>query len=72
MWQTLSSIRIIDRAQEVVSCQEEEEGEEDPRKFRTMIQEIHTSIVDIMEEAIAPKRAQKPRKILQEFSKRKP
>jgi spore coat protein CotH len=42
--------------------QGEEEGEEDLQKFRTMIQEIHTSTDDIMEEAIAPKRAQKPRK----------
>jgi hypothetical protein len=43
--------------------QEEDEGEEDPRKFRTMIQEIRTSIVNIMEEATTTKRAQKPRKI---------
>jgi hypothetical protein len=44
-------------AQEEVLRQEEEEGEEDPRKFRIMIQEIHTSTADIMEEAITPKRA---------------
>jgi hypothetical protein len=37
----------------------EEEGEEDPRKFRIMTQKTHTSTTNIMEEAIAPKHAQK-------------
>jgi ribosomal protein L29 len=63
MWRTLSSIKTIDRAQEVATHQEEEEGEEDPRKFKTMIQEIRTSIANIMEEDTTPKRAQKTRKI---------
>jgi hypothetical protein len=58
-WKTLSSIRTIDRAQEEVLHLGEEEGEEDPRKFRIMTQKTHTSIANNMEEAIAPKRAQK-------------
>jgi hypothetical protein len=33
-WKTLSSIRTIDQAQEEVLHLGEEEGEEDPRKFR--------------------------------------
>jgi hypothetical protein len=37
----------------------EEEGEEDPWKFRILTQKTHISIANIMEEAIAPKRAQK-------------
>jgi hypothetical protein len=37
----------------------EEEGEEDARKFRIMTQKTHTSTTNIMEEAIAPKHAQK-------------
>jgi ribosomal protein L29 len=59
MWKTLSSIKTIDRAQEVATHQEEEEeeGEEDPRKFRSMIHEIRTSIFNIMEEDTAPKHA---------------
>jgi hypothetical protein len=42
----------------------EGEGEEDPRNSQTIIQEIHTSIASITEEDIAPKVAQKPRRIL--------
>jgi hypothetical protein len=70
-WKTLSSIRTIDQAQEEVLHLGEEEGEEDPRKFRIMTQKIHTSTANIMEEAIAPNRAQKPKRTLLEFSKRK-
>jgi hypothetical protein len=40
----------------------QEEWEEDPRKFRIMIWEIHTSSADIMEEAIELKHTQKRRK----------
>jgi hypothetical protein len=58
-WKILSSIRTIDRAQEEVMHLGEEEGEEDPRRFRIMSQKTHTSISNIMEEAIAPKRAQR-------------
>jgi hypothetical protein len=58
-WKTLSSIRTIEQAQEEVLHLGEEEGEEDPRKFRIMIQKTHTSIANIMEEVIAPKRSQK-------------
>jgi hypothetical protein len=37
----------------------EEEGEEDPRKFKIITQKTHISIANIMEEAITLKRAQK-------------
>jgi hypothetical protein len=57
-WKTLSSIRTTDQAQEVVLHLGEEE-EEDPRKFRIMIQKTHTSIANIMEEVISSERAQK-------------
>jgi hypothetical protein len=53
-WKTLSSIRIIDQAQEEVMHLEEEEGEEDPRNSQITTQEIHTSTANIMEEVIAP------------------
>jgi ABC-type oligopeptide transport system ATPase subunit len=61
-WKTLSSIRTIDQAQEEFLHLGEKEGEEDPRKFKIMTQKIHTSISNIMEEAVAPKRAQKLRR----------
>jgi hypothetical protein len=61
-WKILSSIRTTDRAQEEVMNLEEEEGEEDPRKFRIMTQKTHTSTTNIMEEVIAPKHAQKPKR----------
>jgi hypothetical protein len=61
-WKILSSIRTIDRAQEEVLHLGGEEGEEDPRKFRIMTQKTHTCTVNIMEEVIAPKRAQKPKR----------
>jgi hypothetical protein len=49
----------------------EGEGEEDPRNSRTTTQEIHTSTAIITEEVIAPKGAQKPRRMFPEFSKRR-
>jgi hypothetical protein len=59
-WRILhhNSTKITDQVQEGVSLKEEE----DLRKFKIMIQEIHISIVDIMEGVIAPKIAQKPRR----------
>jgi hypothetical protein len=59
MWKTHSSIRTIGQAQEEVLHPREEEGEEDLRKFRIMIQRTHTSTANIMEEATTPKRAQR-------------
>jgi hypothetical protein len=50
---------------------EEEEGE-NPRNSQTTIQEIHTSTTNTMEEVTTPKDAQKTKKTLLEFSKRKP
>jgi hypothetical protein len=49
----------------------EGEGAEDPRNSQIITQEIHTSAANIIEEVIAPKGAQKPRRTLLEFSKRK-
>jgi hypothetical protein len=46
--------------------------EDDPRNLQTITQEIHTSTANITEEVIAPKGAQKPRRTLLEFNKRKP
>jgi hypothetical protein len=54
-WKTPSSIRTIDLAQEEVLHL----GEEDPWKFRIMTQKTHTSNANIVEEDMAPKRAQK-------------
>jgi hypothetical protein len=62
MWKTHSSARTTGGAQEKVLLREEEEGKEDPQKCKTMIQEIHNSTSDIMAGAIAPKRAQKPKR----------
>jgi hypothetical protein len=56
----------------VNSTQGEGEGEEDPRNSQTITQEIHTSTANIMEVVIALKGAQKQRRTLLEFSKRKP
>jgi hypothetical protein len=67
MWRTLSSIKIIDQAQEEVMHLEEE----DPQNSQITTQEIHTSAANIMEEVIAPKGAQKPRRTSLEFNKRK-
>jgi hypothetical protein len=71
MWTILSLIRTTDQAQEEDLHPSEREGEEDPRNSQITIQEIRTSTVSITEEDIAPKGAQKPRKILPGFSKRK-
>jgi hypothetical protein len=49
----------------------EGEGKEDPQNSQTTIQEIRTSTASITEEDIAPKGAQKPRRILPGFSKRR-
>jgi hypothetical protein len=76
MWKIPSPIRTIDQAQEEDLHQREGEGEgegeEDPQSSQTITQEIHTSTANITEEVIAPKGAQKPRRTLLEFSKRKP
>jgi hypothetical protein len=71
MWKTLSPIRATDQAQEEDLHTGEGERKEDPRNSQTTIQEIHTSTISITEEDIVPKDAQKPRRILPEFSKRK-
>jgi hypothetical protein len=71
-WKIPSPIRIIDQAQEQHLHPGEGEEEEDPRSSQTITQEIHTSTASITEEVIAPKGAQKPRRTLLEFSKRKP
>jgi hypothetical protein len=58
-WKVRSSIRTTDQAQEEVLHLGEEEGEEDPWKFKIMTQTTLIFIANIMEEDIAPKRAQK-------------
>jgi hypothetical protein len=69
MWKTLNPIRTTNQAQE--EDLHLGEGEEDPRNSQTTTQEIHTSTASITEEVIAPKGAQKPRRTLPEFSKRR-
>jgi hypothetical protein len=69
MWKILSPTRITDQAQE--EDLHPGEGEEDPRNSRTTIQEIHTSTASITEEDISLKGAQKLRRILSGFSKRR-
>jgi hypothetical protein len=75
MWKILSPIRTIDQAQDEDfhpgEGEGEGEGDEDPRNSQMTTQEIHTSTASIMEEVIAPKGAQKPRRTLPEFSKRR-
>jgi hypothetical protein len=71
MWKILSLTRTADQAQEEDSHPGEGEGEEDPRDSRITTQETRISIVSIMEEDIALKGAQKPRRTSQEFSKEK-
>jgi hypothetical protein len=63
MWKILSLTRTTDQTQEEDLHLGEEEGGEDPRDSQITIQEIRTSIVSTMEEDIAPKGAQKPRRI---------
>jgi hypothetical protein len=71
MWKILSPIKITDQAQEEDLHSGGGEGEEDPRNSQITTQETHTSTASITEEVIAPKGAQKPRRILPEFSKRR-
>jgi hypothetical protein len=71
MWKILSLIRTTDQTQEEDSHPGAGEGEEDPRNSQTTTQEIHTSTASIREVVIVPKGAQKPRRILLEFSKRR-
>jgi hypothetical protein len=71
MWKILNPIRTTDQAQEEDLHLGKGEGEEDPRNSQTTIQEIHTSTASITEEDIAQKGAQKLRRILPEFSKRR-
>jgi hypothetical protein len=62
---------MTDQAQEEALHPGEGKEEEDPRNSQTTIQEIHTSTANTMEEVTTLKDAQKPRKTLLEFSKRK-
>jgi hypothetical protein len=71
MWKILSPTRTTGQAQEEDLHLGEGEEEEDPRSSQTTIQEIHTSTASITEEDIAPRGAQKPRRITPGFSKRK-
>jgi hypothetical protein len=70
-WKILSLTRTIDQAKDEDSHPGEGEKEEDTQDSRITIQETRISIVSIMEEDIAPKGAQKPRRTSQEFSKKK-
>jgi hypothetical protein len=70
-WRILSLTKTTDQAQEEDLHPEEGEEEEDHRDSRITTQEARTSIVSIIEEDIAPKGAQKPRRTSREFSKRK-
>jgi hypothetical protein len=71
MWKTLSPIRTTHQALEEDLHPEEGEGEEYPRSSQTTIQEICTSTANITKEDIAQKDAQKPKRILPGFSKRR-
>jgi hypothetical protein len=62
MWKIRSLTSTANQVQEGVLHLGEEEGEEDPRKFRIMTQKTHTSTANNMEEAIPPKRAHKPKR----------
>jgi hypothetical protein len=72
-WKIPSPIRTNDQAQEedLHPGEGEGEGQEDPRNSQTTTQEIHTFTANITEEVITPKGAQKPRRILLEFSKKR-
>jgi hypothetical protein len=70
-WKILSLTRTVDQSQEEDSHPRDGEEEEVPRDSRITTQETCISIVSIMEEDIAPKGAQKPRRTSREFSKRK-
>jgi hypothetical protein len=62
MWKILSLTRTADQAQEEDSRPREGEEEEDPRDSRITTQETRIFIVNIMEEDIALRGAQKPRR----------
>jgi hypothetical protein len=63
MWKILSPTRTTDQAQEEGLHPREGEGGEEPRNSQITTQEICTSTVSITEEDIAPKGAQKLRRI---------
>jgi hypothetical protein len=63
MWKILSLTRTTDQAQEEDLHPGEGEGGEDPWNSQITIQEIRTSTASITGEDIAPKGAQKPRRI---------
>jgi hypothetical protein len=71
MWKIPSLTRTADQAREEDSHPGEGEEEEDPRDSRITTQGTRISIVSIMEEDIALRGAQKPRKTSQEFRKKK-
>jgi hypothetical protein len=71
MWKILGLARATDQAQEEDLHPGEGEEEEDPRDLRITTQKTRTSIVSIMEEDTTLKGAHKPRRISQEFSKKK-
>jgi hypothetical protein len=71
MWKILTLTRTADQAQEEDSHPGEGEEEEDPQDSPITTQETRISTINIMEEDTALKGAQKPRRTLQEFSKRK-
>jgi hypothetical protein len=68
VWKIRSLTSTTNQVQEEVLRLGEEEEEEDPRKLRIMTQRTHTSTTNIMEEAVAPKRAQKPKRTYLEFN----
>jgi hypothetical protein len=71
MWKILNITRTTDQAQEQDFHPGEGEEGEDSRNSQITIQEIRTSTASIMEEDIAPKGAQKLRRISPKFSKRR-
>jgi hypothetical protein len=71
MWKIRSLTKTACLAQEEDSHPGEGEEEEDPRDSRITTQETRISTISIMEEDIALKGVQKPRRSSQEFSKRK-
>jgi hypothetical protein len=70
-WKILNLTRTTGQAQEADSRLEEGEEEEDPQGSRITTPKSSTSIASTMEEGIAQKDAQKPRKTWKEFSKKK-
>jgi hypothetical protein len=70
-WKILNLTRTTGQAQEADSHLEEGKGEEDPRGSRITTPKTHTSIANIMEEGIARKDAQKPRKNMERIQQEK-